>query len=337
MNYKFTIIDALETLRKNEQAANEIWKVRAYSKAIKSIKEFDGDITSVDDVKGLDGIGAKILAKIKEIIDTGKLAAAEKIKNEDTGRNALVETLMQVYGIGPAKAKDLVDNVGIKSLEELKIRGDEVLNDKQLIGLKYHADFLERIPRSEMIKHDSYIQEVINKVNPNLQAVITGSYRRGATDSGDIDVLISWKNVGTGGTNKIKLNFKKDIISEIVDIMTQNGYMKDVLAIGEKKCLGVCKLKRHRMNRRIDLLWTPSVEFPFALLYFTGSQEFNILMRNHALTKGYSLSEHGLKEVANDNTMVNCNLHTEEDVFRFLELKYIAPEMRSKNLILETL
>jgi DNA polymerase/3'-5' exonuclease PolX len=49
-------------------------------------------------------------------------------------------------------------------------------------------------------------------------------------------------------------------------------------------------------------------------------------MRNYALSQGYSLSEYGLKDA--DGKYVEGDFKTEQDIFKFLGLKYIAPEQR---------
>ena len=60
------------------------------------------------------------------------------------------------------------------------------------------------------------------------------------------------------------------------------------------KCLVIARLPEHDTARRVDFMYTPKEEFPFAILYFTGSKTFNTIMRGNALKKGFSLNEHGL-------------------------------------------
>jgi DNA polymerase (family 10) len=88
------------------------------------------------------------------------------------------------------------------------------------------------------------------------------------------------------------------------------------MAFGKRKFMGVINDKR-----RLDLLAVPPSKYPFALLYFTGSKEFNINMRKRALQKGMSLSEHGLKGN-------NQSIQSEEDVFKVLDMEYLPPEKR---------
>jgi len=312
MDYKKSIIDALDILRKKELANKETWKARAYSKAIKTLKEHNGPVSQVEDVANLPGIGAKIAEKIREIIETGHLRQVNAILKDDKTFK-LIDELMTIHGIGPTKANELVKTNGIKSIDELIQRQDELLNDKQKMGLKYVKDIQTRIPRKEMLKHDEYLMNVVKSVDPSLKAVIAGSYRRGEPDSGDIDVLLT----GTGPS----------AIKAIVDKMQKDKYIVDILALGDKKCMAICRLKYHRTYRRIDLMFTKPEEFAFAVLYFTGSAGFNVAMRNLALSKGLSLSEHGLKSL-DTGEFLDCHFETEEDIFQYLDMKYVAPNDR---------
>jgi DNA polymerase/3'-5' exonuclease PolX len=111
--------------------------------------------------------------------------------------------------------------------------------------------------------------------------------------------------------------------------MKEAGYIEEVLALGEHKCMAICRLGT---ARRLDLLLTPNDEYAYALLYFTGSDQFNVAFRHHALEMGYTLNEHCLTALHAD--MPVPSMKTEKDIFRFLGLRYIVPEQRvDKNQI----
>ena len=312
------LISSLEKLRKEEIANKQTWKARAYQVVIQQLKGSNKPIKTWEDIKDFNGIGDGIKKKIKELLETGRLVRLDDYNAN--GKIKLVSDLMQIHGIGPVKARELIDVNGVTSIDELKNR-QELLNDIQKIGLKYHDDFLLRIPRKEMEKHESYILDVINSVDNRLKACLTGSFRRNMKDSGDIDVLITHQDSDPA---VIEL-----LLKQIVTKM-QKDYITDILALGGKKCMAVCKLKRHKMFRRLDLMYTQKNEFPFALLYFTGSGDFNIKMRNVALSKGYSLSEHGMKYTQGEKKgkFVEHNFTTEKDIFKFLEMEYVDPQQR---------
>lgn len=323
MDYKQIIIESLEKLRKKEIADKQTWKARAYAVVIKQIKAKEGTIKTMDDLKDIKGIGESIADKIKEIIETGKLKKAEEY-NSNTEVQA-INDLMRVHAIGPAKAKELVMNHGIKNVTDLK-NNIQLLNDKQKMGLKYLEEFELRIPRKEMEKHSEYITQVIKGANNDLVVEVVGSFRRGLKDSGDIDVLITHPH------DELDAD---ELLQKLVKHMEKEKYLYDTFALGNKKYLGVCKVKYGRHFRRIDLMITKKHEFPFALLYFTGSGDFNVEMRNWCLERGLSLSEYGLKHTKGNKkgTFVDKEFHTEEEVFNYIGLRFIHPHDRKANLI----
>lgn len=306
------ILEILEKLRQKSQADKEPFKARAYATVIKNLKASDKEVTKIEDIKDIKGIGKSIYDKIQEILNTGELKQVEKYNEEIEAIN----NLLKVHGIGPVKAKELVEKNNIKTVEALK-EHKELLNDKQLIGLKYVDDINMRIERKEMDKHNAYLIKQIHEIDPKLKIQVVGSYRRGAKDSGDIDVIV---------THEDNPDNYDHVIKDVVAKLREDKYLHDDLALGAHKYLGVCKLKRHKHYRRIDILYATKEVWPFSVMYFTGSADFNIIVRKVALEKGLSMSEYGFKK---DNELVNFSLYTEEDIFKYLGLEYVPPEKRS--------
>jgi NAD-dependent DNA ligase len=107
------------------------------------------------------------------------------------------------------------------------------------------------------------------------------------------------------------------------------------LSCGSSKCLVITRLSPNRVARRVDFLYSPPEEFPFAILYFTGSKEFNTVMRAHALKMGVSLNEHGLskKEFGKKKEeMISHSFKSENDIFDYLNLEYKGPTERINGL-----
>ena len=311
MDYKAIIIDALSKLRKQEIANKQPFKARAYAQAIESLNTLD-KITSLDDVENLPKIGEKIRAKIDEILTTGKL---ERLEIEDNVTKVITE-LTRVHGIGPSKAREFYD-LDIRSIEDLRTKNPD-LTKAQQIGLKYLEEFEARIPRLELSKHEAYIKTKFEDINPKLNVTVVGSYRRGAKDSGDIDIIISHSDDPENIENELK---------DIVNAMKKDKYLTDDLALGSHKYLGVCRLKHYRKHRRIDFLYSRAHEYPFSLLYFTGSKEFNVYLRNLAIAKGLSLSEYGLKK---NKSLIKEEFKTEENILKYLGCTYVPPTERNK-------
>lgn len=324
MDHKQGIIDFLEVLRKKEIAAKEPFKAKAYATVIRNIKTLEGSVSGIDDLKDVKGIGEKIRAKLVEYFETGAVKEAENASNDTV--TEVMQQLMNIHGIGPSKARTLVENDGVAGIEDLKDKvtsNPQLLNDKQKMGLKYYKDFMERIPRKEMLVHNDLLGKVIKGVDESFDFVVTGSFRRLAVSSGDIDVLITHKDDSMN---------VEELFKSIVDRLKREGYICDVFADGGKKCLAVCKLKRYKTFRRIDLLYTNKKEYPFAVLYFTGDAGFNVAMRQYCLGKGLSLSEHGLKD-EKTGKFIEHEFETEKDVFDYLGLAYVEPKDRNANAL----
>lgn len=312
-NYRDIIISELELIRKKEQQNRNKFKVIAYNKVLSELKKLQ-TIESLDDISHITGIGAGILKKVTEIIETNHLEAADEIRNDPTIN--IIEAFMNVYGIGNVKATKLVNIDKIGSIEELKQASDKdpkLLNSNQKKGLLYYNDFLERIPHKEMVLHEKFLKKSLK----SYDIEIVGSYRRQEETSGDIDILV-----------KCPIGQEMHMHDLIKDL--PQTYILDTLAIGEKKFMGVCKIGT--IARRIDILITPEEEYAFAILYFTGSDKFNIAVRKIAQKKGLTLNEHGFKP----NTGIPI-LKTEKDIFDYLDIIYVLPKDRKdvKNIRLK--
>jgi len=304
------LIELMEQLANIMLKQGEPFRARAYQKAQETIMSYPGDIMSPNDLKGKPGIGSTIMEKLNEYVQTGTLKVLEREKNNP------VNILADVYGIGPKKAKELVDN-GITSIAKLR-ENQQMLNDIQKVGLRYYEDVLKRIPRSEIEDYKKIFESDFKKVaTSDSKFEIVGSYRRGAQNSGDIDMII------TSDSPKVFINFIDELINKKIIL--------EILSRGSTKCLVMAKIPSSDSVRRVDFLYTGLEEFPFAILYFTGSKIFNTVMRHIALEKGYTMNEHGINnmEGKKKGDKVSHRFKTEEDIFDFLGLEYKAPTERT--------
>jgi NAD-dependent DNA ligase len=307
-NEKF--IDLLEQLHSIMLKKGEIFRAKAYQKAQETILTYPNDIVSPDQLKGLPGIGSTIMEKLNEYINTGTLTVIEKEKNNP------LNIFTEIHGIGPKKANELI-NAGINNIEDLIQNQDKLLNETQKIGLKYYNDIQKRIPRNEIeIYKDLFVNtfEQIKSNNSEAKLEIVGSYRRGAQESGDIDLIITSDSI--------------NIFNQFIDLFINNHIILEVLSRGTNKCLVITKLNSELPARRVDFLFTTKEEFPFAILYFTGSKIFNTVMRHKALKMGYTFNEHGMYKLDDKNKKgekVTNKFINEKDIFDFLNLQYKEP------------
>ena len=309
-----TIVDVLGRLATMMTKKGDYIRSRAYTKAQDTVLSITTDITDIDQLKGKPNIGPTILEKLKEYVSTGTLRLFEREKDNPE------YILSEVYGIGPKKAHELVAEKGVRSIVDLRARQDELLNETQKMGLHYYEDILEKVPRSEIDVYNTQFGKAFDKslashpTQTSSNYEIVGSYRRGATVSGDIDVIV------TSNVPAVFVSFVDALISAKIII--------EVLSRGKTKCLVIARLPGHKVARRVDFMFTSPEEYPFAVLYFTGSKGFNTVMRGHALKRGLSLNEHGLYKKLpgkEKEEKIDTVFRTERDIFDHLHLVYKNP------------
>lgn len=308
IRYNENFIEVLEKLSNIMLKQGETFRARAYQKAQEFIMSYPNNIQNLNELKGKPNIGPAVLEKLEEFISTGTLKLIEREKNNP------VNILSDVYGIGPKKAQELVEQ-GITTIEQLRANQKQLLNDTQIVGLKYYEDILKRIPRQEIEEYNNLFKNIFKDQikNTNSSYEIVGSYRRRAADSGDIDVIL------TSNSSAFFTTF--------IDILIKQKIIVEVLSRGPSKCLVIARINPSSIARRVDFLYTTKEEYPFSILYFTGSKIFNTVMRNQALTMGLTMNEHGLYKLENKKKAekVDFNFETEKDIFKYLNMEYKEP------------
>ncbi len=295
----------------NERMNGNNFKSSAYMKAIDVFKQMKDDTElSPDNLIKKKGIGKSIIEKTMNIVSTGTCPQYEEIKEIKDPK----ELFMEIHGVGSVKANQLA-KIGFKTIDDIRNCEtiENYLNETQLKGLRYYEDIQKRIPYLEILKHEKLLKTLLSEIDSTAELVIAGSFRRGKETSGDIDVLIKTPSVKN-----------TSIYDEFLDKLNEN-YMIETLSRGKKKFMGICKISN--ICRRIDIMFTKPEEYPFAILYFTGSKEFNVKMRSELLEKDISLNEYGITNLSN-NKMIKHGCKTEEEVFKYLEFDYVHPHMR---------
>ena len=335
-------------LKKDTKSLNKNnFRLRIFTKVLGILKKYPEKITkkNLSEFGELPGIGKGTLERITEILEKGKLSELGNFKDAKKGKTKAINELEEIIGVGRSKALDLYKQ-GITTIKILKkqIKDNKIeVNDKVLLGLKYHGKVKRDIPRNEITDINTLLQSIIDKMNKKYELSekkkyvlqICGSYRRQKPKSNDIDVLVTklGSKESTNKQNKKKSSketkhlmrlikrLKKDIKSNnnkplLLDDMTD----KDV----DTKYMGFAKYKKKPV-RRIDIRFVTYESFHSALLYFTGSADLNKKMRQLAKTKGYKLSEYGLFKLT---TGERIKTKSEEDIFKKLGMSYIDPKLR---------
>lgn len=301
------LIKQFEILHNYYKTIKDKGRTIAYSKAITSLRLVDFKIVNIQQLSDIRNIGKKIIDKIKEYLDTGKIDEVEKIKGFEKDKNIL-ET---IWGIGPVKAEKL-KKMGIDTIEKLK-KHENLLTKGQKIGLRYYEDLATPVARDKITVLYMIIVLFLNKHfgKDTYKIAIAGSYRRGAKQSGDIDCLIS--------SDKFNLR-------EVVDLLIEKRIITDTLSIRNEKFMGIVHCPSGGQHIRLDIEFVPKTEWGSALLYFTGSKNFNMYIRSLAKKSGMTLNEHGLYHIYSGKRVLYSP--SEKDILEKLGLRYVFPENR---------
>uniref|UniRef100_A0A6C0LXE9 DNA-directed DNA polymerase n=1 Tax=viral metagenome TaxID=1070528 RepID=A0A6C0LXE9_9ZZZZ len=300
------IVGYLSDLRKINRQKKDVFRERAYATAVRELSKLSVPILSGKQLVSIKGIGTSIRNKVDEIVASGKLSVLPQQTPTKEERARTIEMFMGVHGIGPSKAAILYDS-GYRTLADIPTRE---LTKAQLVGIKYYDDLKLSIPRAEV--DEPTLRDAFHRVSGDSasQFEICGSYRRGKANLGDIDILISSRT--------------PSVLKTYVATLHTMGILVDDLSLGTKKYMGVARLTASGIGRRIDIRLIPNEEWATGILYFTGSRDFNIAMRNRAIEMGMTLNEYGLFTNAEERILTP----TEQSVFDALGMEYVAPAKR---------
>jgi DNA polymerase IV len=303
------------------------WRSLAYRKAISALRNQSKHVITRTQALAIPGIGPRLADKIEEIVFTNRLRRLDNANN--TAEERLLQEFMGVYGAGLSHASRWVAQ-GFKSLEDLKTKAN--LTQSQKIGIERYFDFSQRIPRNEVKAHGEFVRRIVQEESPDMQVIIGGSYRRGAADSGDIDLLITKPDATIE-------EIRTFMLDTIVPKLFQQGFLQVGLATTSRddgsKWHGASKLPNTQLWRRIDLLFVPGSELGAALIYFTGNDIFNRSIRLLASKKSMRLNQRGLYadvlrglQRAKLNTGRLLESRDERRIFELLGVPWRPPEHR---------
>lgn len=295
------------------------FKTRAYSNGARTLEGLTEPLEKLVAEKRLGelkGFGDALQEKVTTLVTTGRLPYYEDLKASLPP--GLVE-MLGLQGVGPKKVKRLYDELGVDSIEKLEAAcKDGKIAALDGFGDKSQAKILEAIAFKRQFASRHRLVNALVVAEPVLESLrghpdvircsTAGSLRRWKEVIGDIDFLVSSKRP-----------------ANVIDYFVSQPGIQTVLAKGETKASVILG-----DGIQADLRVVGDVEYPFALAYFTGSKEHNIVMRQRAIARGLRLNEYGLfrsKEETRDPALrVECR--DEMDIFAELGLPYITPELR---------
>jgi len=291
------------------------FRIRAYERAAQNIEGLTEDIEGYikeDRLTEIPGIGKDISGKIKEIVKTGKLKALADLKK--TIPEGLLD-LLNIPSVGPKTAKLLYEKLKIKNISDLegairknKLGGIFGIKEKTIENISKGIELLKRgKERMTLARAVLVADEFVNALKklPLVKKISTaGSLRRQKETVRDIDILVI-----------------SDKPKKVMQAFTSSPSVRDVLAEGQTKAS-----VRTKEDIQVDCRVVEQKSFGAALLYFTGSKNFNIKLRQMAIKKGLKINEYGV--FRNDKFV--CG-RTEEEIFKLLGMPYIEPELREDN------
>lgn len=300
----------------------------SYSKDIISNLDYKITIDNVNKLLLLPGIGKGTVARICEILNTNTLDEINYLQNNINNQYTnlkLINDLSTIIGIGDKIALKLIQKYNITSLSDFKnkVNNNEInIPDKIKLAMKYLDVYQQNIPREEINLISDYLNQIIYELDSKYIFIICGSYRRMKQTSNDIDILLIHEDFIIMDDNQ-----NNHYLSNIIKKLHDTEFIIDDLTNSNKtKYMGFCQLNKKFPIRRIDIRMMPVESFFPALLYFTGSYEFNQMIRKTAKKKGYKLNEYGLFEV---NTNKKIILINEKMIFNILGMEYLSPEKRN--------
>lgn len=289
------------------------FRIRAYRRAALNIESLSKNVEDIsrEELTKIPGIGKDLAGKIEEYLATGKIKAYEDLKAE---MPAGLLTLLAVPSLGPKTAKQLYEQLQVKSLDELeRLAMEHRLRELPNIKAKTEENILkgirmikrgkERQPIGKVLPVANDIYEQLKKKAPVGNLDIAGSIRRWKDTVKDIDLLATSQ--------------KPDQVMEVFVNLPQ---VKEVLAHGPTKSSVIIA-----EGLQVDLRVVEKDSYGAALAYFTGSKEHNVRLREMAVRKGLKINEYGIFR-ERDNKKLGGE--REEDVYRILGLSYVPPELR---------
>jgi DNA polymerase (family 10) len=301
----------------------ESFRVIAYRRAAARMRDTSGSIAQLaldGKAKELQGIGKTIEEKIVQIVEQGEIEALTKRKGSVPDEVVL---FMRLPGLGPKTAARIWKELGISTLEGLKLaaEGEQL---RALPGLGAKSE--EKILKALAFKADNPDEgrRLLGEGLPAVQAVVSVLREHPAA------VAVS----EAGSVRRRKETFKDlDIIAtatdpaELTAYFTQLPWVVDVVAHGDTKATVVSN-----EGLRFDLRVVPPESFGNLLQHFTGSANHNVAMREDAVRRGFSISEYGVTTVETGEVFFS---ESEDAVYEFLGYQPIPPELRENGGELE--
>lgn len=290
------------------------FKTRAYenaARALRGVSEDLNELVASNRLRGIKGIGEAISEKITTLVTTGTLKYYEDLRRSFPPG---IMELLRIPGLGPKKAKKLLDDLGVASIDDLekackenrvaKLEGFSAKSQQNLLdGIQQIRQFASRHLYHHAEQAARPLFEAVKKHAKVIRAELAGSLRRHKETIKDIDIVASCKEADRAA---------------IMDFFTKLPTVQNIIAKGDTKSSVLLE-----NGIAADLRLTTDKDFPYLLHHLTGSAEHNIALRGHGQKLGIKVSEWGLFK---GEKLIRCKDETE--IFAALGMSYVPPELR---------
>src|SRR5581483_9282474 len=298
-----------------EEGDPQSFRVRAYESAAQAIAAQANDLgtLSVRELQRIEGIGKSTAEKIRELIETGRVAKLEQLRQKHPRS---VVRLLRIPGLGPKALQRLRAELGVASLDDLRdalaqhrlrdLRGFGAKSEEKLaqaLARFEEQGAVDRTPISVALPLASRIAARLREVPGVTHASACGSLRRFSETIGDVDVVVA-----------------ATAPAPVVEALVGMNLVERVIGRGDAKASVVT-----RRGTQVDLRVVAPHQLGAALLYFTGSKGHNIKLRQRALARGLTLNEYALSDVDSGAAVAS---ETEEEIYSALGLPWIPPVLR---------
>lgn len=299
------------------------FRVSSYRKSARILAELPSEadqLLRAGTLSKTPGVGKATVKKIEEYLEKGQIKAHQELLGKIP---ASLLDLLSVQGMGPKGVKNVYDQLHVTSIPELKASIEDGslatlsgFGPKKCAGLRKAIGFLEKASgRMRLDQAREVADQVITflKERGLVQRIeYAGSLRRWVETIGDVDILATAQD---------------DIIPQaIIDAFTQADFVVDCLAAGPTQ--GSALVHHSGAPIQVDLRVVEASSFGAAWQYFTGSKDHTVRLREIALSKGMRLNEYGLYRIAESSEPVFVTGHTEEAIYRGLDLDPVDPTLR---------
>ena len=294
------------------------FRIRAYQNAARAItgqSEKLIDIVKEERLQEIKGVGEGLAGIITEIFETGCSSQLEELKRE---LPAGISELLNIPGLGPKRAHQLYYELEINNIDDLKI----ALKENQVQTLKGFGPKTENKLLDALLEYENY-QGLMTIGRADKIAKRLEEYFK---ESADL-----WDKMTFAGSLRRRKELVKDIDIILVPaddkLEELKNYIKNYSEVDKVESAGDTKITLQLENGiKVDFRLLEKDSFPFAQQHFTGSKEHNVVIRRIAKEAGYISNEYGLFDRETDEKVTGIN--SEADIYEFLDLSYIIPELR---------